>query len=359
MNVKTKILLFIALAAVVTIAAWFVITKKPDVVTQQSTASLPKDTLQNTPAIQESHAMAIHTNSYELYTVDPVELFDKTRLVFVSVSDRYAFNDHPDSLNIPTKAFKGKKADDAPHIMLQGIYRTRLLEGIGANESDSLFVYNYAKDVLKAYPISALKTSAVINAYSSEDEEVEQYYYQIGFELPLSVFATSDDYNNLVYIGNENIFARGQMKPIHWTDTHSNIFPKHSCSHQAEIDKLKSKNGNVFEYIQNGYHYYVQDGYRGDEPEGYIGVRHLLIFDSNKNVVTDLFLKSSEGSSVARLNRFSDNPDEVTVSQYSGKLFKDKPPIILGLEWASFGCESIEFLSQEETSLYINCDNRH
>jgi hypothetical protein len=359
MNVKIKILLFIALAAVVTIAAWFVITKKHEV-TPETFAPQAQDTLHTAPAtVVEEVTAPVHTNSYELYSVYPVELFDKTQLVFVSVSDRYPFNEHPDSLNIPAKAFKGKKACDAPHIMLQGIYRKRLLLGTGIKESDSLFVYNYAKDVLKAYPINTLKTSAAINAYSSEDEDVYQHYYQIGFELPLSVFDSSDDYNNLVYIGKENIFALGQMQPIHWADTHSKNLPSHSCKHQAEIDSLKSKNGNVFEYTQNGYHYYVQDGQKGDEPEGYVGVRHLLIFDSNKNVVTDLFLESSEGGSVAPLNRFSTNADENVIPQYTGKLFKDKPPIILGLLYASFGCESIEFLSRDETSLYINCDNRH
>ena len=362
MNIKTKILLFIALAAVVATAAWFVISQKQEVTTPEAFAPQSQDTLHTAPAtIAEVVTAPVHKNSYELYTVYPVELFDKTKLVFVSISDRYAFNDHPDSLNIPAKAFKGKKAGEAPHIPLQGIYRQRLLAGIGAKESDSLFVYNYDKDVLKVYPISILKTSAVINAYSSEDEDVEQYYYQIGFELPLSVFDKSGDYNNLVYIGTENIFAEGQVKPIYWADTGSKNLPTHHCKHQAEIDKLKSKNSSVFEATQNGFHYYLQDGTYDLHINGYtdLSVRHLLILDAQDKVVTDLYIEQSEGSSLAPLNQFSDTPDKTYLSQYSGKLFKNKPPIILGLEYVSFGCETIEFLSQDEPSLYINCDNRH
>jgi hypothetical protein len=308
----------------------------------------------------EAETGTTRKNACEIFDITPMELFDKQKVVLVSLSDVY---NTPEGApySIPPEAYKDKTAGQAPYIPLEGIYRQRMLEGTDIKETDSLYVYNYAHNTLKAFPVKTLKACAVINGYSAEGENVEEWYYMIGFELPGAAyykFENQGDYDNLVYIGPQNIFVTGQMKPIRWQNTGSKALPLHKCTAPANAKKLK--NENVMHYAQDGFDYYVQDGIYENDPQGYsnIDVRHLVVTDSRNNVVTDLYIKASESSSPATLNNFS-NPDETTVVQYTGTLFKDKPPVILGLEWASFGCVSIEFLSPDEPEIYINCDNRH
>jgi hypothetical protein len=47
------------------------------------------------------------------------------------------------------------------------------------------------------------------------------------------------------------------------------------------------------------------------------------------------------------------------IEQWTGKLFKNKPPVILGFQYVAFGCPGITFLSPTEKDIYIYCDNRH
>lgn len=362
-NRNTKILIAAVTVIVVTVSVLLFSHKKtvPAVPVEQPAAD---DTVAgNKPMPGDTGTIPVHVNSYELYRAEPIELFDKSKLFFVSVSDRYPFNDHPDSLNIPEESFKGKKAGEAPHIPLKGIYRKRLLDGTGIKESDSLYVYNYAKDVLEAHLIKNLKASAVINAYSSEDDEVYQYYYMIGFELPDAenrTFEVSEDYDNLVYIDPENIFTRGQVKAVHWADTGSKNFPAHSCKTKpGKQDNLRKY--NVYTYSRDGYHYYAQESVFDKNAENYtdINVLHLLVTDGHENVVADLYFEQEEGGSPASLNNFSNDVNKATVSQYTGRLIKGELPMILGLWWASFGCESIYFLDPAKAEIYLNCDNRH
>jgi len=50
---------------------------------------------------------------------------------------------------------------------------------------------------------------------------------------------------------------------------------------------------------------------------------------------------------------------EKMINQYVGRLFKGKPPVIMGFEYLSFGCDGITFLKKDLPPVYINCDNRH
>lgn len=304
--------------------------------------------------------VANHINDYELYKAEMYELFDKSKLFFVSVSDRYPFSEHPDSLNIPEEVFKGKTAGEAPHIPIEGVYRKRLMKRVGIKETDSVFVYNYVTDVLKAYAVKNLKTSAVINIYSSEDEAVEQHYYMIGFELPNPGTRKFEETDNLVYIGAQNVFARGQMKAIHWTDTGKKKFPTHTCkAEKRRRDNIRLE--NVYYYTQDGFKYYAQETLFDDTVQNYTDIKilHVLVTDRQNNIVADLYIEQSEGESPATMNHFSKVSNEASVSQYTGRLIKGEPLVILGVVWSSFGCEPIYFLNSKQSSMYVNCDNRH
>ncbi len=47
------------------------------------------------------------------------------------------------------------------------------------------------------------------------------------------------------------------------------------------------------------------------------------------------------------------------VNQWTGKLFKDYPPVLFGFVWQSFGCDNIDIIQLPLTTIPILCDNRH
>jgi hypothetical protein len=69
---------------------------------------------------------------------------------------------------------------------------------------------------------------------------------------------------------------------------------------------------------------------------------------------------NSEGASVAPLNFGISNPNYADLKgQWMGKLFKNKPEVIFGFEWVSFGCPGIIYINSRDKYIQINCDNRH
>jgi hypothetical protein len=98
--------------------------------------------------------------------------------------------------------------------------------------------------------------------------------------------------------------------------------------------------GSSYRYETANFGYYVQE---------FLGPRRLLIIDLNtQETIKDIVFYPNESFSNAALN-----------NQWTGKLFKDKPPVIFGLEWVSFGCPGITFLDRFVQDIGINCDNRH
>jgi len=44
---------------------------------------------------------------------------------------------------------------------------------------------------------------------------------------------------------------------------------------------------------------------------------------------------------------------------WTGKILRNRPPILMGNQYQSFGCPSINILGLDEKPIYIQCDNRH
>lgn len=91
--------------------------------------------------------------------------------------------------------------------------------------------------------------------------------------------------------------------------------------------------------------YSIQDVQR----QNYVCAKHSFIINSTTNrKIFETIYHSGEGSDFNALN-----------SQFTGKLFKDKPEVIFGFNYHSFGCSSIPFIDKKEESIEIKCDNRH
>lgn len=313
---------------------------------------LNNESSETTNDSSETDLSQIITQPLNLYQLYDLEESTGKKVGFISLSDIYPLSDHKDSLAIPDlDNIRDKK--ELQYFVLSTKYRKRFLDKTGITESDSVFVYDYLADVLLSFPVKSLNVSANLNAYA---ESGNQYDYEIGFGINNKLLDKLNKYSNLVFVGKKNPFAKGQMKPMVWKEIHANEFPSKKKKLSNAIQN--GKRGKSYLYDAGKYQYFIQDFYETGNSE-YIIQRHLIVVDKQNNgkVIIERLFINGEGSSVAPLNG---NPNYPAMKeQWTGKLLKDKPEVVFGFEWFSFGCPNIFFLDSQEKDIYINCDNRH
>lgn len=285
---------------------------------------------------------------------------DSTQSVaFVSLSEVHALSDHPDSLAIPD--LREKEMEEAPKFTcfkLDSTYRKRFLSAAKISETDKVFIYDYSIDALQSFTVKNLSVVACLNIYGA-DWPYSQYDYMIGFEIDPNIRFGKYFTNTLVYVGKKNPFVQGQIKPIVWEKMESNVFPPIAIS-PKDTSELKRwiagkvyKKGNAYKYETSDFLYFVQDFLRDDI---FFARRWLVIEFKTKKTVCNRIYYNHEGAINAPLNLVETEGD---IIQWTGRLFKKRPPVVFGLEYVSFGCPGIIFLNQSERDIFINCDNRH
>lgn len=273
--------------------------------------------------------------------------------VFVSLSDIDHLSEHPDSLSIPDLSYIEKKNyEDFNYIKLSSEYRARFFLRTKISENDKIFIYSYLKDTLVSIPINELKAVAWLNGYTSPDEcPCPEYYYQIGFEIDnrfLKGFE-SNYLNTLVFIGQKNPFVKKQVEPIVWQKIDSTEFPTKSIT--LEVNYKFGNNdyeydlGESFKFENKKYQFFIR---RLNKKNDQFGLRLLVIDKKTKEKIFEKLYYSGESSSFAPLDY-----------QWVGYLFKNKPMVIFGFQWHSFGCPIIDFIDADKKEIMINCDNRH
>jgi hypothetical protein len=294
---------------------------------------------------------------------------EKMKVVFVSLSGNYFLTENPDSLAIPDLGDMEK--EQIRYFKLDLEYRKRFLAGTKISETDKLFIYDYSTDALLSFPVKNLNVVAYLNDYRTLDDcPCDQYDYMIGFEIKKQFLTGLSDYyeNVLVYAGKENPFARGQMKAIVWKKIDSNDFPLVKTN--FKIDSMYNitaiaTSSNTYLYESNDFQYFLQDFtftiiYRCER-------RHLLVIDKkNSKVVVEKLFYISESSCPTDLNFGIDRKDfaDSTINyanykyQWTGKLFKNKPPVLFGFEWVSYRCPDITWIGSTKEYIKINCDSR-
>ena len=268
---------------------------------------------------------------------------------FISLSEIYPLSDNPDSLAIPD--LREKENDEAPnftYFKLDSTYRKRFLTATNISETDKVFIYDYSINALQTFTVKNLNVIACLNIYGA-DWPYSSHDYMIGFEINKKLLTGSDKFftNSLAYVGKENPFVRGQVKPIIWKKVAPNDFPSKELPSYDTSYAGKCVSGDVYKFEMEGLQYFVQDLVR--LADKWISVKRLIVMDlKTKETVCEKLFYSGESASFAPFD-----------NQWTGKLFKNKPPVIFGFHWVSFGCPSITFLNPTESNIYINCDNRH
>ena len=272
---------------------------------------------------------------------------------FVSLSESYRLNNHPDSSAVPKSAFNKDKADE--YVLLTGKYRNQLLESLQLSESDSLSIYNYKESVLHQFSLKHLKTVALLSPYDTGGPVTQNEYY-IGFEFKADNISDLDDL--LAYIGKKNPFVKRQLEPIIWTPIDSLCFPKGYESEKLKQFKENNVIKNTYAFYSKEYDYYLQESATKSWNNR---VRHLVIINRTTNSIEfNRFYVNNEYGELSPLNTTHQSSENLEhYGQWTGSLFKYKSQVVFGFNEVTFGCQSIDFISQSEKSMTIKCDNRH
>ncbi len=296
----------------------------------------------------------VYQQDIAIYLLDSYENEGEEDLGFISLSDSYI-----DSVAIPGEYLGKKKLNEVKRFELTGFYREKFLKSTHISEADQLFIYNYMVDSLLAISVKDLTVVGRINIYAS-DFDTQPYSendFMVGFEIKGELLKGFKGryYPSLVYVGEENPFIQGEMKPIVWEKIKNESFYPSKKGYNDGKRMPKFLPSVAYKSKMNQYEFYVQDFIEHDRPIS----RHIIVIDSKtKFVVYDEIYETSEGSSLAPLNKM-DPEHRLNDIQWAGFLFKNKPPVMFGFTFVSFGCSSINFLKLNESPIYILCDNRH
>lgn len=272
---------------------------------------------------------------------------------FVSLSESYRLNSHPDFSAIPKSAFNKDKVDE--YVVLTGKYRNQILEKLQLSESDSLSIYNYKERILYQFPLRQLKAIALLSPYETGGPVTQDGYY-IGFEFKADNISDLD--HLLAYVGKKNPFTHGQLEPIIWTPIDSMCFPN-----GYESEKLKQSKGdnvikNTYTFYSKEYDYYLQESATKSWSNG---IRHLLIINRKTNSVDfNAFYMDNDYGELSPLSFTNpSSTDSKMYYQWTGYLLNNKPQVVFGFNDFTFGCQSIDFISKSEKPITVKCDNRH
>lgn len=287
-----------------------------------------------------------NNQKYNNLNIYPFSGYDKKESVstgFIPLTDSFPWSDNKDSIVI-AKEFIGDNIKTRFHI-LKSEFRKRFLKICKIKESDNVYIYNYEIDSTYIFKVSELPILAHITQYNSDDEPCEKEEYLIGFDLEskFNLNNKTSYYNALVFVGNENIFNENKLKPILWNVVDSKNFQ--NIKTKLKLNNLKIN--KLYKYQMNEMDYFL------------INQNRLIIIDTKNNeTLIDTTFEEGESASFAPLS-FVGKKNENQFTQWTGNLFKNKPPVFFGFMYESFGCESINFIEKQGDTIYIKCDNRH
>jgi len=278
---------------------------------------------------------------------------------FVSLTDSYAYIDHPDSLAIEDQHLGEIESENGNYHVPSSKYRTRFLNRMNINSTDSVYVFRFYDGITRAYAVRDLKLSAQLSGYETGSSIIEHYDYHIGFEVPQE--AIPDDLTTraylaaLVYVGKESPFVEGGMHPIKWQKfPEDNWVIQKEQFHKQGYKKVLTDQAVKFE--SNGLKYTVHSLMM--EHGNRARVLRVMNTDSKELVFKEVF-HDSEGSMTLPLNGVEPDRYGQYVYQWAGRLFKNKSAVVMGFLSHSFGCPRIYFLESDSEHLRIRCDNRH
>ncbi|MCX8739958.1 hypothetical protein J3U56_11555 [Gilliamella sp. B2824] len=269
---------------------------------------------------------------YDLFFID-YKIGDEPKFAFISLSDDVHLYDENNQQAIILIPGDEKESYQNEQYLLTDSYRAKFFELAGLSKDDNVFIYDYKHNDLTSLPISQLNAFAVVDTtYYKAPFKQNDYIY--GFKLDEKLFDHHSDY--LVSFGKENPFAQEQLTPLSWKKISKDDFPvldknieiaSIGC-HWPTDDLVK---GDSYLSEVNGLQFYLQDYQKPSDPDTVL--EHLIILDSDSNMITNVSLCYSEGGGFKPLNNLADKNEPI--EQWTGKLLKNEPPVIFDF---IYGC---------------------
>ncbi|MDC1162080.1 hypothetical protein OAT18_01425 [Tenacibaculum sp.] len=277
-------------------------------------------------------------SNLKIYYTSPYQKSkNETRKSFVNMSENYKWNYETDT---PTILYKSELKKDT--IQLDDKRKNIFLKKLYLSKSDTIFIYNLHSDSVYKFKVKDIPIVACVNIYALGNENLLEHDYEIGFNLEKKY---AIDGENFTYIGKKNPFQTGNIKAIIWKKTNK-ILP-------LSNNLNKEKNEQSFYFTTNNLSYYIQNTSLHSD---HIDSRYLTVFDKDSVIYKNHYYQS-EGIYLTPLNNKNENSRYEL--QWTGAVFKGKPPILFGFVSHSFGCSTINFINQSEPPIILLCDNRH
>jgi hypothetical protein len=310
------------------------------------------------------------------------------KFFFVSLSDILPYiedeKEEKEYSMIPNNYRYNVPEDQERYVILPHENRNNLLKYLKLSEEDKMYIYDFVNNKMITYKIKDLKGIAVLNVYDrfedgiSRDESTgEDIYdewtyraYQLGFQIPLKekYITENNHYEDFfVSVGPTNPFEQGKMYPILWKEINSATFPLNKLS-KNEKDFIKENNKTeitkAYFYTLNNYKYYLLNFNLPTIQENSYerGYMVLVVLKDNKLVSEELILTGGNNGYLPLNMQPRTEFDVCThlIHQWTGKLFKNSPPVYFGFTYAGDGCPWISKIELvEDNRIFINCDNRH
>ncbi len=289
----------------------------------------------------------------DIYYASPYYAYEKDiRQGFVNLSERHSWNYDEEGPTLIPEHLLGKDT-----IAFDDRLKSRFLKSMRISEKDTVFLFNLQTDSVTKFPVKELSVMAAVNIYASGSNTLEAYEYEIGFNLEKKHRSRG---HTFAYIGLANPFQTGNVVPMIWKEIPSTDLPKKFDSkiipdhRKAWLSGAEPK--QVYRFSSDSVDFYVQNL----EKNRQLGYRYLVMVDrSSGALLGESVQMESEGTYLVPLATKATDREDFGYGQWTGKIFKNKPPMYYGFTSHSFGCQSIRFVDQKEPSIRILCDNRH
>lgn len=316
----------------------------------------PKNATENTAetSTQESQNQSIKIDESKFYSLTPHYVSEDKkdfRNAFISISETY--NEYLEKNHLLEKNTTILNPVDFQKdtIQITGEARQKLLERTGISENDQIFIYNILKNKVKTFKVNDLKTTAVINIYMEWEENRDESFYELGFDLGrLSGFE-----ENIVYIGKENPFNEGKLRRLNFDTTLEKVpFTLNEKLISAQgIDLKNAKITGTYKAVDNLYDIYIQD-FIIEKLESYEGsFRYVVVLDKkSQKIIREIPITAMDGTELTPVTK--ENSEFYPL--FVGELIKGKSDILLGFDTQP--CHHIHFVNHQKP-IRILCDNRH
>ena len=261
---------------------------------------------------------------------------------FVNLSELYPFSYEGNTIYLdyntdegPTRF--GKKNTDL------------VLSRMKLARTDTLYIFSFSQDSVYRFTLQELEMVAYANIYGASLTGSDESTSEFGLDLGKQYTSKGE---NFVYIGRENPFQTGQLMPLIWEKVDNGQFP-------LEHYEIKESTLETHKLTYAHYEYFIQS-HKSTRIKNRINDHRLVVKNTHTGeLLPELYYRSGESTHLLSVSTMKDEGGNYYSYAWTGTLFKGKPPIIYGLYSSSFGCPAVDFIDQEEKSLYILCDNRH